>query len=203
MSLSWPKIRVLLLKVFSRFYLEVMILSVVAVMAVGYPWFIRRGWEEVRMRRRYNLLQTQTQANYLEGHVADLRRLDEQVSRFNHEHFARFKTLLPTVPDLPGLFVQVAAIADHSGLVVDNLQFGEVDPVPSGAAAGSPEQRPSGGLRSVAMNASVSQGTYASLKQFLTDLESNLRLIDVVSVNFSGGSLTTFLITMQTYYWPR
>lgn len=208
MSISWPKVRVQLLKVFSRFSWAIMLVSVVIVFGLGYLWFIRGGWEEIRTRRRYNLLQTQTQANYLEGHFADLRRLSEQLSRVNREQLARFTTVLPAEPDVPGLLVQIAEIAKQSGLLVNSIQFSNVEASAAQPGGGSdeavlPEQRPMAELETVAINLSVSRGNYAKLKQFLTNLESSLRLIDVATVNFSGSDETTFSIAMQAYYWTR
>ncbi|TSC76107.1 MAG: hypothetical protein G01um101431_969 [Parcubacteria group bacterium Gr01-1014_31] len=204
MSISWPKIRVQLFKVFSRFYLELIILSVVIILALGYLWFIKGGWEEIRTHRRYNLLQTRTQADYLDGHLKALHTLQERKSRFNASQLERFKSLLPTEPDLPGLLVQIAEIARQGGLLVNGIQFSESD-FGGGAEAAtpSPETRPLSDLRTVRIDMSVSQGNYGKIKQLLTNLEANLRLIDVQSINFSAGDDTVFSISMQAYYWPR
>ncbi|MDO8559781.1 MAG: hypothetical protein Q7S23_01950 [bacterium] len=205
MSISWPKIRVQLFKVFSRFYLELIILSVVIVLVCGYLWFIKGGWEEIRTHRRYNLLQTRTQADYLDGHLKALHTLQERKSRFNLSQIERFKSLLPAEPDLPGLLVQVAEIARQSGLLVNGVQFTEYAASSGGAgeAAVPPEARPLSDLRSVRIDLSVSRGNYGRIKQLLTNLESNLRLIDVISINFTASDDTVFSISMQAYYWPR
>lgn len=222
MKLVWATARVTLLKLFARFYLEVLIVSVVAVVGVGYWWLLRAGFTQLATQGRYSLLSSQTHANYLERYLEDQQRLQAQYDGFNREHLDRFASLLPATPDLPGLFVQLQALAQHNGLVLSSVQFaaeaGEplspVSPPPAGAGqAGPVAARPAGAavpsldgqspIKTVEITAVLSHGAYEALQHFLSAVEGNLRLLNVSSLSFGSAQGGPYSIRMEAYYLPR
>lgn len=212
MRIPWTKVRLTLLSWFARFYLEVLVGSVLLVLGLGYWWFLRTGFTQVRTQGRYNLLSSQTQEQYLKGYLADLQRVDAQLDKFDQEKLRKFSAILPAESDLPGLFVALAAVARASGMSVASVQFDEagvaanappVPPQPAGEARpakGTASARP---VSSVKITLATGQGDYRKLKLFLTNLEANLRLLDVETVNFGDADVGPYSITLRAYYLPR
>lgn len=190
----WPRVRINILRGFARFYLEVLIGSIIVVLLAGYWWYLRAGFDEIRNVGRYNLLSSSTYENYLNGYLEDLRQLDLRLKKLDQEKIAKFSDILPAEPDLPGLFVQLQAIAEASGLGVGSISFTE----PAGATAPA-----AGQVASLDVSLAVSAGDYGLLKRYLTNLEENLRLLDVVSVNFGAEAEGPYAVQLRTYYLPR
>lgn len=194
MTFPWAQLRLALLKTFTRFYLEVVIGSVLVVLAVGYLWFLRSGFEYLRTQGRYSLLEIQTQERYLEGYLGDLRRLKLQYDQLNLAQFERFTAILPPQPDYAGLFAQLQALAESTGMVLHGIQLAPNDVDASAAGAALSE------VQSVQISITISGGSYQDLKRFLSDVESNLRLLDVTSITFSDVKVGPYSIQMRTYY---
>lgn len=195
MTNPWGKIRVVVLRAFAHFYLEVLIGSVLLVLLAGYWWFLRHGFNEVKNVGRYNLVSSQTYEAYLSGYLNDLWTLNARLEKFDAVKVGKLSAMLPPEPDLPGLFVQMAAIAEASDLVVHTVNFTE----PQARAA---EATP-GAFSSLDVSLAVSGGDYAALKNYLANLEDNLRIIDVQSVNFANQSDGPYAIQLKVYYLPR
>ncbi len=224
MKLLWAKIRVLLLKAFARLYLEVLIASVLIVLAIGYTWFLRQGFSQLRTQDRYNLLSSRTYADYLQAYLKDLEGLQTRFDQVNRDTLARLATLVPPEPDLPGLFVQMEALARQNGLVVTSVQFtaaestagaaaessavaSEDAPYDAGGSAGSVESLVSKDQtsppRAVTITLTLAHGAYGALKQFLSAVESNLRLLNISSVSFTSAEAGPYAVRLEAYYLPR
>lgn len=106
---------------------------------------------------------------------------------------------VPSEKDIPSLLVTMEALASESGMVMDNLVFGEV------AQPASPERTTIQKYRAMAINVSV-RGTYSAFKNYLASIEDNVRLLDISNVSFSGvakdstSDVMKFSIRMQTYF---
>lgn len=190
----WPRVRIVILRGFARFYLEVLIGSIIVVLLAGYWWFLRTGFDQIRNVGRYNLLSSSTYENYLNGYLEDLRQLDLRLKKLDQEKIAKFSDILPAEPDLPGLFVQLQAIAEASGLAVGSISFAET------ADAAAPV---AGQLASLDVSLAVSAGDYGLLKRYLTNLEENMRLLDVVSIGIGGEAKGPYSVQLRTYYLLR
>ena len=209
MSIPWPKIRINFINAFARFFPEVVIGSVVIVLAVGYFWFLRSGFQEIRLQGRYNLLESQTHKEYLRGYVADLQTLAGRYAELQKQQLSKFRDILPANPDLPGLFVQVDALAKQNGFVANAITFSDdFKPSASGAstaASVAANRAQPASVSSLGIHINITGGDYMMLKQFLASLEVNLRLLDVENITFapSLSGQTAYDINLRTYYLPR
>lgn len=119
---------------------------------------------------------------------------------------------LPMGVNLSGAIAQIYGLAQANGIVIQNTgisvmaQTAAATPTANVALnSGSPNLllRPTGTI-ALALTAN---GNYESLFNFLSGLESNLRLFDIKQVSIQGGSAVkpgqdffTYLITVNTYY---
>lgn len=128
----------------------------------------------------------QQELKNLEKQWQSYKELKEEY-KTNQAAFEKLGIALPEEEDIPGLLVQLENLARQSGLQPLSLRLEE------GKEAKIP------GVSELRIVFSVGGGTYPLFKRFLAAVEENLRLIDVLNVNFSLGA-TTFTLQMRTYY---
>lgn len=123
------------------------------------------------------------------------------------------KILLPDSVDNIRLIIQINSLANKNGLsVLKNVDYKSDQDTTSTDQASSPEsaKRPYGEF-TVSFQTT---GQYKNFLTFLSDLEQNLRLVDVVSVDFSSNdssnsgqqgisSILTYKITLKTYWLKK
>lgn len=150
--------------------------------------------------------------------AAQLQSLKQTLlSRYNSfdpNQIARLTTMLPDQVDNIRLILDLDNIASKYGMALQNVNIS--------APASSGGSGPVGAIASDAQPYDsltitfTTAGTYASFKQFLTDLEESLRIVDLVSLSLTetsagqqispqGAPLEpqyTYTITLRTY-WLR
>lgn len=121
---------------------------------------------------------------------AALSRADSAAREYNAinvELKEKVRSMVPAEVDMPGILVQIDAIAASSGLVLVS-----VDVTVDEKAVIEP------GMRAVKVAMNLAGGPYGSLKGFLRDIERSVRLFDVDSVTFSPEN-ASYGVTMTGY----
>lgn len=114
---------------------------------------------------------------------------------------------MPSGPDVAGALAQVYGIGQNNNVTIQNINFSA--PVTSAQASRSPNQilKPTGTF-AIQITAN---GSYEALKNFLTQLETNIRIFDVTALSLqpaatgaaslvSTTDLFNYSITINTYY---
>ena len=147
--------------------------------------------------------QALTNANSLES---EKDKLTQKYNSMSTENLAKLNKLLPDNVDNIRLILEIGQVALPYGMVLKNVKYDVVSSKPedSTVAAGTaPTTDVSGApLKDYGdwdLEFSVS-GTYDNFISFLNDLENNLRIIDISSIDFSSNSsgTGTNLTTNQT-----
>lgn len=119
---------------------------------------------------------------------------------------------LPEEKDVPNLLVQFESLANSNGLFLGAIKFGQLkgeeksSPAPASAEEFSEEEsadQPAPVInQQIPKESSVDlslSGSYSAFKKYLTDIEKNIRSMDVSSFNFSikeaGLGETTTILT--------
>lgn len=123
----------------------------------------------------------------------------------------RIMQALPPSEDIPGLLVQMEALASQNGLIIDSLSF--VYPQSDtgarinvseteGSVAATGSSLPAG-VKVLSVNLNLN-GNYSSLKNFLKAAENNLRLTDVGKISYSQNDTYSDMgklsIGLSVYY---
>lgn len=127
-------------------------------------------------------------------------RLASARNAFSPEDEQKLVRLLPDQVDNIRLIIDINNIASRRGLIVSNVELGEVSQ--SSAAATSLAVGPSSDpVGSVSLGFSV-DATYEDFLAFLQDLEHSLRILDIEKLSFAGGvnGKYTFDLTIRTYW---
>ncbi|MCL4405318.1 MAG: type 4a pilus biogenesis protein PilO [Patescibacteria group bacterium] len=108
--------------------------------------------------------------------------------------------VLPTADnmDTAGIVYQIQGLAGSRGLTLQSLTLQNL---PTQAISSDQLVSPVG---SIQISLTLS-GPYQNFKAFLGDLETNIRLMDVSSINISGGGSATnsnlvYAMVVKTYY---
>lgn len=111
----------------------------------------------------------------------------------------RISRVLPAKEDYPSIINQIRGLAEVSQLTLESVNINAL-PAVRGAAIqpGETTLLPPGTLQAdISVN-----GSYGALKNFLTSLERNIRIMDVVDVAMNPGTGQNFSakLVVKTYY---
>ena len=126
----------------------------------------------------------------------------------------KLEKLLPDNIDNIRLILEIEKIAEPYGMVLKDVKYNSAvaSVAPAAAAPGAPASAPApvqaGGTQQAAANNNKDYGawdlsfsttsSYSNFLNFTRDLESNLRIVDISSVQFSSGSGSGSTSTQST-----
>jgi Tfp pilus assembly protein PilO len=133
-----------------------------------------------------------------------IRKRDELLGRYNSISSAdidKIRKFLPAGSAITELLIDVDELADSAGVHVQSIGFQE--------SVASAEDMPSD-MSALQLSLTVT-GQYDDFRSFITLLESNLRLIDVITISLNGGGRSgnngadeiSFNLELQAYYQER
>lgn len=129
------------------------------------------------------------------------RSLQDKYNSFSKEDMSRLEKLLPNAVDNVRLIIDMDEIAKRYGLVIKNVRLddtkirnGSKDSVATITAGGEK-------YGVIPMGFSVS-ADYQTFIQFLQDLESSLRIVDVTNISLkpSATGVYSFDVSLKTYW---
>lgn len=119
-----------------------------------------------------------------------LKNQKEQVQLFQElkqsKELEKLDKILPDNPEIPELMIQLETMASQNNLILKSINFTESQDEITAQI--------------------VLAGSYNVLKNYLKALENNLRLMDVVSLNFQApkeSSFHDFNLIIKAYYEPK
>lgn len=149
--------------------------------------------------------------NNTEQLVTDLQNLqqkkDELVKIYNsvpQENINKLEAVIPGVSsslDIPALYVFFETVSRENGFRLDSINVGSKDVGIKGSATAKPKITSTrSGLQEISVVIDGA-GSYESIKSFMRAIESNLRLVEVVSFSLSPrGSEFSLSIAFKTYH---
>lgn len=130
-----------------------------------------------------------TQETVIKDSKDTLKRLKELAAYIteNKESINKFDLILPVDEEKANLLSNLDSLASANGLSTLKIAFEESNNSASGqqGAAGAASKNYDFDSRSIKMSM---RGSYLSFKNFLVAIEKNLRVLDIVSVDFSAES---------------
>ncbi len=127
----------------------------------------------------------QKELSDLEKLIAKTQELSEDYQLMNSE-INKFFLALPDKKEIPQLLIQFENLAVNNGLLFEAIQFVSEQEKDLGfGLTGSQENQDlkTKAFNSSSVNLTVS-GSYQAFKGYLSDLEKNIRVMDVKSINF-------------------
>lgn len=198
---------------------------VAAIVLSGTFFFLFPKFSEIRKVGIFDLQKAENQFDLKQQIFATTKELTNAYDALNLQDVEKLEAMLPKQQDLPNMFVQVEAIAEASGMKLDNVGFTDLGAAsqavqaarvtpPSNEESGSSNTNasatapktpkvldPRNALRKMSVAFSVSGGNgYEDLKRFLTNVESSVRMLDIQSLSYSPGGQGRYQINAITYF---
>lgn len=180
--------------------LYILIINLVVVGLIG--WFlVWPAWGGVSQLRgeQADLQKKIEEARQTKARLGDLKQKYENLT----DEQEKIMTAVPMEEDLPGLLIQLEAMAFQNGLLLNSVNFTYPDTTKSSKASAAQtdtlpkNQQTSGNQSAVAPLAAAPpaevktlvvklnlSGSYSSLKSFLKTIENDLRLTDIITIDY-------------------
>ncbi|MBT5337932.1 type 4a pilus biogenesis protein PilO [Candidatus Falkowbacteria bacterium] len=177
------------IRLYRLIFLLVVIIVLLAVSYGGY-WLYKVNiveWQGLIEKKQQTLDIKEQELNQLKSIKVSYEDLEDSSKKILQ--------VLPDERDLPSVFVQLEALAYKH-----NLFLSTVDIAAEQSTGEEKRKKDKVELHKLVINLSLSGGDYFTLKNFLNDVENNLRLLDIRSIVYSPEG-NTYNISMNTYYF--
>lgn len=184
--------------ILARYYKWLTLLSIIIIIALSYYYILEPKYQEVGVGGRYDLASLESELILRNDYLEKLKQLEANYNKIAQADIDKLEKILPEEKDIPGLFVQLQALAEDHGFLLTSVSIGDMPDNTANKKSVATIQK---------MNISINligRGTssYTEVKNFLSALEYNLRLFDVNAVYFSPDS-SEYSINIFTYYYPN
>lgn len=173
----------------SREFKLISFLAVLIILILSFLFVLKPEYNKiVKIRQEFKTKQEEfaNQKNYFD----DIKKLISNYQKITSADIEKINNVLPQKKDIAGLFVQMEAIAKESGLNLLGLDIAERK---------EPPELEKLKIRELDIALNLSGGDYFAFKKFINAVESNLRIMDITSINFSPEA-ETYALDLKTYY---
>lgn len=124
----------------------------------------------------------------------DINKLLENYADISPEEREKIDAMLPEEVDEAGLFSLFEVLAQKNKIIVLGVDISEKE---------SAENLKNSGISEVHSSLNLTAGpgsedSYGDFKKFLADMEANLRLMDIISINYTPET-ATYTLNLKTY----
>jgi hypothetical protein len=173
---------------FALLALLLVVIFAVAVYFFVWPAYERLAESQGDLASNQQSLDAQTQA------LRNTKKLLENYDAISAEDKKKIEGMLPGNLDEAGLFTLFETLAQKNKITVLALDISEKEAAP---------ELKNLGIREVNIALNLASGPsatdmYGDFKRFLTDLELNLRLMDVISINYTPEA-SAYVLNIRTY----
>ena len=201
---------------FQRYFYYFIFLEIIIIVALGY-WFL--------LKPRINIIFADDTRTALEDQKAQEKviKYNQQIkelkgivlgySRISEIDINKINQILPDKPDERDLFAQIEKIVKANGILLESIFIDDSD-----LQAVQPKTRStrsaleveataeaeviSSNMKELKIIFTVSEVSYPAFKSLLNSLESNLRIIDVESIEYDPKDASA-IFSVKSYYWPQ
>lgn len=199
------------LTLLERRFKLVVVLTVLPIVAIGYVLVLQPLIGRIRDVGAFTLQKTEEQLTLKQDILVATESLVDKYDQLELDNIEKLRSALPSEKDLPGMFVIADALASASGLRLVSVSFSDTAAAARARTTTDEEgnavtERPTASssvVQKMTVNMHVSGGRgYEHLKQFLTNLESEIQLFEVQSVSYTPGveGEEQYQINATTYY---
>ena len=168
------------------------------VLGLGYWLLISPKIEKVQNIASTVLREEQTKQAALKVRIEYLVNLETLRNQIAEEDITRIGQMLPSEPGVPELFASLESIALESFVKLENIQFSKLETKKDG---GDKRSIVPGGAEALEIQLTVANTPYSNVKTLVTNIETSLRLLDVMALLYSPAA-KTYSLTVRSYYLP-
>lgn len=199
---------------FAKAFPWLMILLVLVIAGLAYYFLFAPGVARLNSGGDLDPAIKETDRQTAQNYLAEVKKLQENFQNLQLDQLNAMQFALPNEIDVPGLYVQLNTIANQAGLQLKGVEITAVDDTatlptiaPAGTALGgvtpaSVSAKLPLSVKKVNIAVRLGLTDYASWKQFLQEVESNLRPLDVIAYTFDPKTNEQRL-TLNAYYYQQ
>ena len=182
-----------------RFILPIIL---IAVAITGFFAFTNPLYQDISLARE-KIASYDEALNNSKALEAERDKLTQKYNSFDPENLSKLQKLLPDNVDNIRLILEIEKIALPYGMALKDVKYDTANENPAVSQTGVVKGgKTAGTLKDYGVwNLEFStQGTYNNFINFIKDLESNLRIVDVSSIQFSSSATLGFNPSLQEAY---
>lgn len=188
-------------KFLNDYFNRIIILVVIIIFIFGFFFLIQPKY--VQTIKYVNLINKQEKSDF-QTKNEELKKIKELLSVYSsidHKYVDKVNAIAPVKKNKEELFSEINYLVSRNQLFLQSVSLEDLPGYQDKnlLAINAADARLAEDIQSVNIVLSVRGTDYEAFKNFLSALENNLRLMDVVSVDFDPIAKTTDLV-INTYY---
>ncbi len=191
--------KVALMRLFTRRFKLIVLVILIVLLFASYFLLIGPKLDKIRTASQVDLKEKSEELQSRKTYLNDLKSLLANYQKLTDEEIRRINLVLPSEKDLPGIFVQLEALAEKNGLMLNVI---DISTTTEKKTTKKTTKKTAGKIKRLDVAMSLGGGDYYIFKKFLDDLEYNIRIFDVSSTSFSPD-FTSYFINLRTYYFAE
>lgn len=185
----------------SNYFNWFIFLIVVLILVLGFFYLLKPKYEQTV--QYVNIINQQGALDF-EAKKAELAKIKELLSTYQNLDKAsidKMNYITPVIQNKEELFTEINYLVAKSQLTLQSVSLAEAGSYQDRGIfkAAASKNNLAGKIEVVSINLSVLGTDYGAFKNFLSVLENNLRLMDVVNLSFNPSGQSTNL-TLNVYY---
>lgn len=186
---------------FGRYFKMVSIASCVFLFLLSYVFILHSRVSQIRSLRGNKYEQVVFEREKLQNQLDYLVRAQKDKTNISLQEIEDIGIILPSEPAYPQILTSLEDIAKSSNVTIEGIDLVILDPAEiskpdSGINYTVPE-----GVYIVEITLNVATGPYDDLKNFVLNIEKNMRLMDVIALVYSPIG-KSYNLAIRSYYFP-
>jgi Tfp pilus assembly protein PilO len=170
--------------------LIISIIISIIILAVGYFIYVAPADQLARELQAKDTLRLEVELGEKQNRLFSIKKVAKDFENLPDELVDKLAQALPNEPNQIDLLANLPALVEASDLILTSIDFS----LPSGGVSDSATN-----IKELAVNLSVDGVTYTRLKNFIANLEANLRILRLDSFAYSADS-TNVSFKMTAFY---
>lgn len=163
----------------------------VAIFAVGYVLYVLPAVRQAQQLRDESPEILDMQLADKQAQLNTLQKRLQSYNKLSPELLEKLDESLPTEPREVDLLVNIQALVEASGLTLQSISIDSGESVSTGGAKE---------VRTLNITLSLEGMSYSHLKRFISNVESNNRLLRLSDLSYSPGN-TGYGVTLSAFYY--
>jgi hypothetical protein len=198
----------------SKYFYWLLLFLIIILVFVFYFFFVRPQLSRNDVTQYFNQKSEMEQLNFLKQQKSEVEAILNDFRQFSSQNSQGLEKLLPREKEIPNLILQLDSFAKESNLVLISFSVGgqqnsenEENVVSSFSNSNSEENLSIGELK-LTLNFKTSDDipveelpAYVRLKNLISLIETNLRLMDITALNFANNNEEGFSLDLKTYFY--
>lgn len=188
---------------FEQYYKMTSIAACAMALVLSYIFILSPKVSSIRSIRGAQYDAIAKEKSDLEQKLSYLAKAQESKRNISQREIENIDSVIPTSPLSPQILAGLEQIAKTSNVVIEGIDLAipdantnkKIDPAKE--AVKEPDLPE--GVFTVEVILSIRSGPYDNLKLFLSNIEKNIRLMDIISVNYTPAS-KNYIISARAYY---